>query len=66
MMETTTTTREHDGAKMCRAGSATDSPCWRSTTERDLGETEPTLCTLHMQLRRRAETLDGWLPFGPS
>ena len=33
----------------------------RRATERDLGETEPTLCAVHMQLRRRAETLDGWL-----
>jgi hypothetical protein len=48
-------------AKMCRAGSATDSPCWRLATEADIGETEPTLCPEHMQLRRRAEDMDGWL-----
>jgi hypothetical protein len=40
----TTTTREHAAAKMCRAGSKTERPCWRPATEADLGETEPTLC----------------------
>src|SRR5215210_5425901 len=61
MTETTTTTEERAGAKMCRAGSATDSPCWRPATEADIGETAPTLCPVHMQLRRRAEDMDGWL-----
>jgi len=61
MTETTTTTEEHAGAKMCLAASATDHPCWRSATEADIGETEPTLCSLHMELRHRAEDMDGWL-----
>jgi hypothetical protein len=61
MTEITTTTEELAGQKMCRAGSATDSPCWRPATEADIGETEPTLCSVHMQLRRRAENMDGWL-----
>ena len=61
MTETTTTTNEHAGQKMCRAGAATERPCWRPATERDIGETEPTLCTLHMELRHRAEDMDGWL-----
>ncbi len=58
---TTTTTEEHAGQKMCRAGAATDHPCWRPATEADLGEDEPTLCDLHMQLRRRGENLDAYL-----
>jgi hypothetical protein len=61
MTEITTTTEERAGQKMCRAGSAIDSPCWRPATEADIGEPEPTLCALHMQLRRRAENMDGWL-----
>jgi hypothetical protein len=60
-LTSTTTTPEHAGAKPCQAGSKTERPCWRPATESDIGETEPTLCTLHMQLRRRAETMDGWL-----
>jgi len=58
---TTTPAGEATEAKMCRAGSATNSPCWRPATEADIGETEPTLCSVHMQLRRRAEDMDGWL-----
>jgi hypothetical protein len=61
MTEPTTITRGAAGAKPCQAGSKTGRPCWRLATESDLGETEPTLCTLHMQLRRRAESMDGWL-----
>jgi hypothetical protein len=58
--ETTTTTLDA-GQKMCRAGSSTERPCWRPATETDPGETEPTLCTLHMELRHRSEDLDAWL-----
>ena len=61
MTETTTPAGEATEAKMCRAGSATDSPCWRPATEADIGEPEPTLCSVHMDLRRRAEDMDGWL-----
>jgi hypothetical protein len=61
MEPNTTTTEEHSGAKMCRAGAATDSPCWRPAAEADLGESEPTLCSEHMELRRRAEDMDAWL-----
>ena len=61
MTETTTTTEEQAGAKLCRAGAATDSPCWRPATERDIGEIGSTLCALHMELRRRAENLDAHL-----
>jgi hypothetical protein len=57
----TTPIKEHTGAKMCRAGVATDTPCWRPATETDLGEREPTLCTLHVELRNRAANMDGWL-----
>jgi hypothetical protein len=53
-------TETHVGAKTCRAGSATERPCWRPATERDVGEPEPTLCSLHMQVRRRAEDMDSW------
>jgi hypothetical protein len=61
MTEMTTTTEERAGQKLCRAGSRTDNPCWRPATEADVGETEPELCSLHMQLRHRAEDMDGWL-----
>jgi hypothetical protein len=61
MEPNTTTIEEHAGAKMCRAGAATERPCWRPATERDIGETAPTLCALHMELRRRAENLDAHL-----
>jgi hypothetical protein len=61
-----TTTEERTEAyfgvkKTCRAGSATERPCWRPATERDIGEPEPTLCSEHMRLRRRAEDMDSWL-----
>ena len=58
---TTTLAGETTEARMCCAGSATERPCWRPVTERDIGETEPTLCALHMELRHRAESMDGWL-----
>ena len=63
MTETTTTTEERteaypDVGKPCRAGTATERPCWRPATEADIGETEPTLCSLHVQLRRRDKDLD--------
>ena len=61
MTETTTTAAESAGAKMCRAGAATERPCWRPATERDIGETEPTLCSVHMELRHRADDAGGWL-----
>jgi hypothetical protein len=65
MTDTTTTTEErteaYPGAKTCWAGSATERPCWRPATERDIGEPEPTLCSEHMQLRRRAEDMDAQL-----
>jgi hypothetical protein len=66
MTETTTTTEERteaypDVRKPCRARVAPERPCWRPATEADIGETEPTLCFLNMQLRRRDEDLDGWL-----
>ncbi len=61
MTETTRITEERAGAKMCRAGSSTVRPCWRPATEKDIGESEPTLCALHMQLRNRAESMDAWL-----
>lgn len=60
-MTETTTTEAHVGVKTCRAGAATERPCWRPATECDVGETEPTLCELHMQLCIRAESMDGWL-----
>jgi hypothetical protein len=55
MEPNTTTTEERTDQKMCRAASATDHPCWRPATEADIGETEPTLCSEHMELRHRAE-----------
>ena len=58
---TETTTEVHAGVKLCRAGSKTDSPCWRPATEADLGETEPQRCALHMQVHLRAEDMDDWM-----
>ena len=59
--ETTTIARGPTGARPCRAGSATEGPCWRPATERYLGEEEPTLCAEHMLVRNRAEAMDGYL-----
>ena len=61
MTETTTTTDRHAGATMCRAGNKTERPCWRLATETDIGETEPTLCPEHMEVRRLGEDLDARL-----
>jgi hypothetical protein len=56
-----TATEVHAGVKICRVGPATERPCWRPATEADLEETEPTLCALHMQVRNRTESMDGYL-----
>jgi hypothetical protein len=65
-MTNTTTTEAHEaspgGQKMCRWGVASEAgPCWRLATERDPGDSEPTLCSVHMELRDRMEDMDGWL-----
>ena len=60
-MEITMTAGEAADAKLCRAGSKTERPCWRPATERDIGEDEPTLCPEHMEVRRRGEDLDARL-----
>jgi hypothetical protein len=61
MTETTTIPARRATEKLCQAGSKSEHPCWRLATEADIGETEPTLCSEHMMVRRRDEGLDGWL-----
>jgi hypothetical protein len=61
MTETTTPAGEAVELRRCQAGRKSERPCWRTATERDVGETEPTLCPEHMELRRRGEDLDARL-----